>query len=318
MRTWILFGFCASCCGSPLLYGKSDARGHLSLLGDFVYMRRTQIHDHDLVKAHHHTVIDAKDLLNKFEFEPGYRVSLTFMPSDKNSFEAIYLDLQPWHGEKKKHYSDLHFPFSHSGYSHDFTDAETAHAKYKSHFWDAEFNYWRNFTPRNANYFALSGIVGFRYLQLNESFKLSMIRQPNKSSYSIHTDNRMYGLQLGLDFQMNPMRWLSWDFFAKVGFFANDTEQKQFLGDLDNRVTLRHSKKHAWESGFFTDVSAQLGFNFLKYFNLHGGYQMMFLSGLAIAPEQVSNHVGSNAGKEDKTNGTAIIHGLFAGLTISF
>ncbi len=318
MRTWILFGFCASCCGSPLLYGKSDARGHVSLLGDFVYMKRTQLHSKDLVNHHNHRWMNTKALLNKFEFEPGYRVSLTLMPSDITGFEAIFLDLKPWHGEKKIQHHDIHFPFNHSGYSYDFTDADAADGKYESHFWNGEFNYWRNMTPRNVNYFAVSWIAGFRYFHLNEDFKLTMTRPPDKSSYSTHTNNRMYGLQLGLDMQMNPMRWLTWDFFAKAGFFANDTEQKQFLGDFDNTVTLRDSKDHDWQSGFFTEVSAQLGFNFLKHFNLHGGYQMIFLSGLSLAPEQVSNRTGRNAGKEDKTGGTALIHGLFAGLNISF
>ena len=73
-----------------------------------------------------------------------------------------------------------------------------------------------------------------------------------------------------------------------------------------------------WQMTFFTDVAAQVAFRFLNHFDLHAGYQMMFFSGLSLAPEQVSEGVRTNSGKRDYTDGTAIIHGLFAGLTFSF
>jgi hypothetical protein len=264
-------------------------------------------------------VIDNKDLVQRFDFEPGFRLGLTFMPSVKNYIEANFLYLQPWSAHKTRHGdASLSFPFRHSDYSEDFTDADEAHAHYGSHFWDAELNYWRNFTPRCADYFALSGIAGLRYFHLNEHFRLRMVKPPDISSYSIHTRNRLYGAQAGLDFQMNPTRWLSWEIFAKVGLFGNRTEQMQYLGDLDNTVTLRDSKRKETQWGFFTDVAAQVGFRFLNHFYLHGGYQALFFTGLSLAPEQVSRHVNEDAGKKDRTHGNALIHGLFAGLTLAF
>jgi hypothetical protein len=327
----ILFGLGLSCCSAvPLAAaGQSSLNDHWSLLGDFVFMRRTQIHNHSLVKdpnkiqcpgmCPNFSVISNEDLVHDFDFEPGFRVGLTYMSSPKNSFECNFLYLQPWEGEKTRHDNQsLSFPFSHADYSQDFTDANKAYAKYESHFWDLEFNFWRHFTPRRVEYFSLSGIAGLRYFHWDEAFKLTMVKPPDKSSYNIHTENRMLGLQLGLDLQMNPLRWLSWEFFAKAGLFGNHTEQKQFLGDLDNAVTLRDSERVKRELGFYVDVAAQIGFQCFKHLNLHGGYQMMFFSGLSLAPDQVSKGVKREAGKKDHTHGTAIIHGLFAGLTWSF
>lgn len=324
----------------------SEATPHVTFLGDFVYMKRTSLHNHSLVKnpnkkqdpckkCPNHTVIGTEDLIHDFDFEPGYRVAMIYTPSARNSIEANFMDLQTWHGDKSAHGNqDLSFPFSHAGYSSDFTNADKAHAEYESSFWDVELNYWRHFSAWPINYvdttgkndsekedsfqFTLSGVAGFRYFHLDESFKLSMENPPDKSKYTIHTWNKAYGAQVGLDFQMIPMPWLCWDLFAKVGIFGNDTKQKQFLGDLDDAITLRHSKDHDWQCGFFTDVAASIEFRIPKSFSIHGGYQAIFMTGLSLAPEQVSHGTDSDAGKKDRVNGNAIIHGLFVGLSLSF
>ncbi len=317
-------------CTSTLLAAKSAHLQHWNLVGDFVYMRRTEIHDQQLVKdskkyqcpnlCPNYTVIDSEDLVHNFDFEPGYRVGITFTPSEKNSIEANFMYLTPWEGHKRVHGDkSLSFPFKKSDYDLDFTDASKAIAKYTSQFWDAELNYWRNISPRLATYFGLSGIAGFRYFHLNESFKLIMIKPPDRSTYNIHTDNNLYALQIGLDFQMNPTHWLSWEAFGKVGLFANDANERQFLGDLDNTVTVRNARDSEVQWGFFTDVAAQVSFRFLHdHLNIHGGYQMMFFTGLSLAPEQVSRSVDRDAGGHDRTHGSAIIHGLFAGIGVRF
>lgn len=310
-------------------WGNNFAREHISFMGEFVYMRHSDMQKHPLVDnsakfqcpnaCPHYTVINTKALINDFDFEPGWRAAVFLNPNVKNGIEGNFLYLQPWTGEKSRHANaTLFFPFTHPGYSTDFIHASEAHTKYVSHFWTGEVNYWRYFTPRNIDYFSLSGIFGARYFRLTESFKLTMIRPPDKSTYSIHTKNHVYGAQLGLDFQMNPTNWLSWEAYAKVGVFGNKTDQKQFMGDLDNTVVLRDSERDKTQWGYFADVNAQVGFRFLRHFYLHAGYEMIFLTGLAIAPEQVDRHTRSSAGRKDYTHGNAIIHGMFGGLTFSF
>ena len=178
----------------------------MSLVGDFVYMRRTQIHDKPLVKSgSDHTVINTQDLVHHFEFEPGYRVAFMLFPCASNSLEGSFLYLQPWHGSRERDGNgSLYFPFKEANYSHDFTDASAAKAFYESQFWDAELNYWWNMARRNRTYFGLSALFGLRYFNWDESFRLTMARPPYKSSYHIRTENKLSSLQVGLDFQMNP------------------------------------------------------------------------------------------------------------------
>ena len=74
-------------------------------------MRRSEIHDQTLVKNSNkfqcpnqcpdHTVMNTKHLVNDFDFEPGYRVGLTFTENPKMSFEAISYGLLSGKGKKQ-------------------------------------------------------------------------------------------------------------------------------------------------------------------------------------------------------------------------
>jgi hypothetical protein len=319
-------------CGCiPLGAAQYRVNNHLELVGDFLYMRRAEIQNKTLVKdadkkqrlcpgeCPNHTVMNTRNLVNDFEFEPGYRVGMMFSINRANGFEMNYLYLQPWHGKKKvRGDEDLSFPFRHADYTTDFHDASAAIAKYKSHFWDAEINYCRFMSPRGVDCFSVTGLAGFRYFHLNESFKLKMFHPPDQSSYKVRTKNRIYGAQVGLDFQWNPTRWLSWDFFAKVGGMADDSEQSTFLGDEDNTVILHDFRKHSWEAGIFTDVAAEFAIHFCRFISLHAGYQCMFFSGLTLAPSQVSQKTHRHSGDRVYDHGTAVIHGMFAGIIFAF
>ncbi len=327
---WTTIIFPAICGCFPLLaHDNYSWNNHWELLGDFVFMRRSDIHHKSLVKdkkkkqnscdCPDHTVIDTGDLVNDFDFEPGYRVGLTYIVDPRMGFEWNFLYLQPWHGNKKVHGNEsLNFPFSHADYTTDFHNADQAQAEYESHFWDLEFNYWCYFTPRRVDYFSLSGLIGLRYFHWDEKFGLKMLRPPDRSSYDVHTQNRIFGAQVGLDFQMNPVHWLSWEFFAKVGGMADASEQRTFLGDLDNDVTLHHFKKQTRQVGIYTDVAAEFAIHCNRHLDFRAGYQMMFFSGLTLAPEQISYRTSKRAGDRVYDDGNAIIHGLFVGMTIAF
>src|ERR1700722_18972763 len=233
-------------CGCAALQADNyRMNNHWELAGDFLYMRRAEVQNKTLVKnadkpqcsggCPNHKVIDTNDLVNDFGFVPGYRVGLTYIADPANGFEMNFLYLQPWNARKKvEGDQSLSFPFSHADYTVDFHDASVAIAEYQSHFWDLEFNYWRYLSPRRIDYFSISGLAGLRYFHWDESFKLKMFNPPDHSSYDVSTENRIFGVQAGVDLQMNPTRWLSWEFFAKVGGMVDHCEQSTFLGDEDN------------------------------------------------------------------------------------
>lgn len=316
--------------GSSLLYGTHPlpySEHHWNFLADAVFMRRAEIDDKPLVKDSNkvrkcpdctQTLLSTKDIAH-FDFVPGYRLSFIYTPDVKRSYEALFLWVKPWHSERSVTGDDsLFFPFNSIPYAYDYVDANHASGKYSTSFWDGEVNYWLHFSPRYTDYFSLSGAIGGRYFHLNESFKLTYEKMFDTSDYVIHTKNKAYGLQVGLDFQMAPTARLSWDFIAKVGTMANRAQQKQILSDMDNTTVLRRHSRHRWQWGLFGDAIVQLGYQVLRHLNLHGGYEFIVLSGLALAPEQVAYGTGTGAGKNPYTHGYIFIHGFYAGLTLGF
>jgi hypothetical protein len=317
--------------GVPLCADHNDSLNHRwNFLGEFVYMRRTKINNEALVfdptkpqcpltSCPNFAGISSKQLVNDMGFEPGYRVGISYMDTPKSSFEGNFLYVSPWSAERTEtKTAGLYFPFKDIRTTGDYYKADKAKAAYKNGFWDVELNYWRHLTPRRLDFFSVSGIAGLRYFHWNESLKLTFFKSTDESDYRIKTKNDVFGAQVGGNLQMNPTQWLSWDLTAKVGAMFDSAEQQSVLRDFNNTVLLAKYRKQEWQVGIYTDVAAQVGFQFKDHFNLHAGYQFLFFSGLALAPGQVDKKLDVGAGKKINTNGTAIIHGLFVGLTLSF
>jgi hypothetical protein len=329
-RRRLYVGWVLGClCGSSALQAVSEQDekrfAYWGAYADFLYMKRTELHAKGIVinsanpQDPDKVAINSKDLLHGFEFEPGYRVGMFYNPSVHSGFEGSFFSLGAWEGRKGAHaVRNLSVPFESDTYDADFTDADRARARYRSRLWGAELNYWRHAGSRGEKLFGLSGIFGFRFFHWDEGFSLAMTNPPDTSRYIIHTENRVLGFQVGFDFRMNPSRKVHFDLLAKAGALANSAEQDQFLGDFGDLLAIRSSQKQAWQAGVFADVAAQLALQPLPWFSLRVGYEMLFLSGLALAPEQVSFAVGPNAGKRVNTKGHAIAHGLFAGLVLEF
>jgi hypothetical protein len=309
-------------------YSRLDEQ-HWNFTGDAVFMRRMECNDQPLVKNPHkkrecgdcsnYTVVSTKGLIQHFHFEPGFRASLVYNADVKNSFEAAYLWIRPWHGSKGAvEGNSLFFPFDDPTFAFDYFDASEAEAECHSRFWDAELNYWRHLSPRFTDFFSLSGLFGMRYFHVNESFKLTYFKPPDKSDYSVHTENDVFGFQTGLDLQMVPTSRLSWDLIAKVGVMANRAKQRNALHDYNNTVTLRKGNRQKWQCGLFADFLAQVGYQFKREFNLHIGYELIILSGLALAPEQVTYGSDMGASKVVYTHGHIFIQGGYIGATFSF
>ncbi len=301
---------------------------HWSILADFVYMRRTELHNRGLVDrfspgegcpCDERRVMNTKNLLHDFDFEPGYRVGLAYQPTDEWALEGNFLCLEEWEGHDTKHGNNtLSFPFRNYTSTIDYRNASFARAVYKSHFYSAEFNFWRDITPRKVDYFSFSWILGLRYIHLNEFFNLAFVTGLDESNYKIRTRNRLGGPQIGACLEWNPTKQINWNFTAKFAPLANRCEQKTFLGDDNNTIVIRRFTKHHWAATFLADIAASVGYRFTSHFNIHAGYQMIYLTGVALAPEQISKSLEPDAHKKVSTAGNALVHGLFTGIIFSF
>jgi len=203
-------------------------------------------------------------------------------------------------------------------------------------------NYWRHFTPRRGDYFSVSGIIGFRYMQLNEKFNLAFYKGDDVSHYRIRTWDHLYCAQFGLDLMVNPTVCIAWEFVAKVGPVLNHSEQRTFLGDNNDTTVLRDFRKKKFNAALFADVEGILTFQWTANVNLHAGYKVIYLNGVVLAPEQIDKETSSSDHPEEREHdeeemcpvpvtepsfhtrkrvhdgGVIYIHGLTAGINFGF
>jgi hypothetical protein len=264
-------------------------------------------------------VVNTRNLVHEFDFEPGYRLGASYMERTW-SVEGVYLWLDEWKGNKHKTgHASLSYPFNNPNLAPGLRNADTADAVYTSQFWTAEANYWRHVTARRADYFSFSWIAGLRYVQLNEKCEVAFDKRfQGTSEYDVHTKNYMPGPQVGLDIQVNPYRQWSWDFFGKIGGLLNYNRQKTFLAEEDNAEILRDRKRQNYSVALFIELGASLAWQFWSHMNLHLGYEVFYMSGVALAPERLTRSSSDHRAEKADPDGQILIDGAFLGITIGF
>lgn len=313
-------GFCA----------EKSREAKFTLLTDFVYMQRYHVKDKPVILDSSTSdcvdgcttsrVLDTKNLLK--EFQPGIRAALSYVPNARSRYELGGLYVWEMDNSSTKTAKGiLSVPFKNASFASDYYGAGKITAQYISRFYTAEANYWRTFS---RSFLVFSGVVGLRYAQISEDFNIDTYKRGNQSSYDISAKNNLIGLQTGFDLKIDLVQRFHWDLLVKAGVDLNRVSSKVFLGNLDNRVTLRNYYQQVSQAGVFAEVAAGAGYQILDWLSVRAGYQMLFFGGLAQAPAQLqysSTKLSSSTkltGYNVKTNGYVIIHGIYTGLVYSF
>jgi hypothetical protein len=174
----------------------------------------------------------------------------------------------------------------------------------------------------------ISFLYGVRFFQLNEAFNLHSngrtdIYDPTSGSlidsqyytgdYDIVTHNNLLGLQVGLDITWRHCRW-DWGFYGKVGPYVNFNDQESNINaglEYDpsyiKRVAYsKHSNSIIGEGGI------QGSYKFRPNLVGHVSYDFMWVSGVALAPEQLQFQI--NPVNTINSNGYLFMHGATLGL----
>lgn len=314
----VLLGACALMGPVHSSHDDWSLNNRFTVYGDFLRMKRTTLNDkHIVLGSGHH--LGTKDVLDRLGYQSGYRLGMFYHSSPGNSFEGSYFHIGEW--EATSHITgaaNLYAPFTTLNLSSDYYNASLAREEYKSRYDSAELNWWHHFMPRRVNYFAFSTIVGLRYLQLDEDFHLAMTRGSNKSTYVIDADNRLYGGQIGGSIQWNSTDNLSWDLMGKAGAFYNQLGQNTNARDINNTTTLGKFSRSGANTGFLGEASLGVSYQLGRYFNIHLGYQFLYLAGVCLAPRQFTLNDTPTLKRRLSKNGKVMMHGAFAGINIGF
>ena len=165
---------------------------------------------------------------------------------------------------------------------------------YDSAIHSSEFN-----LRRNRDVF--TWLVGFRHVALYEQMTASVIGIP---AAQLNTSNRLYGVQAGIEGTVwNITDCLRVDGSAKAGLYGNSVDHNLTVGPA-SIVSQRSSP-----AAFVGDVGATAVYTLNDRWSIRGGYQLLWLSGVALASDQASfpSIISTNA------SGNTLFHGATVG-----
>ncbi|MES2198852.1 MAG: hypothetical protein V4489_01615 [Chlamydiota bacterium] len=314
------------------LSAETELDEHFSLLTDFVYMQRYHVKNNPIVTDSTVTICDGSDCTSTVlsskalvrNFEPGISAAFSYIQNATTKYELSGLYIWAMDNTSTREGpGSLSYPFQNASFAKDFYGADKMTARYKSLFYTAEANFWKTFSSIRSM-FGLSTLFGLRFANISEKFSVNSYKSRGHSSYDIKADNDLIGVQIGLDFQIRPIKNFYWDLLLKFGVDLNRISAKVSLGDLNNTVILRNNTRQKAQSGVFAQAAAGAGYQLADWLNVHIGYQMLFFGGLALAPDQVdrsSSGLGIASMVNSYTisgNGYIIVHGVYTGFVFAF
>jgi hypothetical protein len=173
-----------------------------------------------------------------------------------------------------------------------------------------ETNLRRNITDR------ITVLAGFRYIQLQEDlrtrFDLPFDIFP-AIDFDVDGINNLYGAQTGVDtilFEAGRFRILS---AAKAGIYGNSARNGARMAVDGDGIFSFASRGSA--VSFVGDLNFTGAFQLNNVWSIRGGYQLLWLTGLALSSEQfphVSHHFLPDP--HVQTNGDLFLHGALVSL----
>ena len=273
-------------------------------------------------------VLNTEDI--GFRYEPGLRLTLGRWLDACTSIEAQYLGLHDWEGTASS-------PFSAAGdidpfWGNDLEDIDTRNfqdafqheIRYESNLHSFEIN------RRRWNGMDSSRFVGVRYVQVSEEFELlsfdsdpsGIINPEDFGLYDIDTMNHLIGVHVG------GMRQTGGDRFkvgirGKAGLFLNFLSQESHLLDFNaGNTPPARTDLETRESDVALATVVELGAYGLYRVSdrcwIRAGYDLLFISGLALASEQLDIPQWENSRSSLSDNGSVIYHGPSAGLMFNW
>lgn len=254
--------------------------------------------------------LNTLDLVENMHREVGIRLTAYYYHNKKSSWQARYLGLLNFKGEGDVQCGDnLRFPFKTLATT-DYVDADSMKATYWSDFYIFELNYFRYFNPRKTYFFNFTGIFGLRYLSLDEKLSMHYTKNINTSTFRIRTDNMAIGPQAGLMIEGNPYTRLTWGGFFKMGALGNGGEQRTYLRDVNNTVTLRNHHPKEVNFSWFLESMIFVDFLLHKNFKVNATWQYIGLKSMCLAPMQIGY---SDSGSTLNHNGRILMNGYSFG-----
>lgn len=178
-------------------------------------------------------------------------------------------------------------------------------ADYRSEMNSFEVNYRHWFLPE------FSVLAGVRYVNWHEDLNAATGVPPAAVNLVDHTSNNLFGFQIGGDYKQTFGDRFGIEFGGKAGIYGNRT-------DLDGTLTspgamAASTSAGAWRTSFVGELSLVGTYNLTHYLQFRAGYEVMWLEGMALAPDQAILPGGAV-----NNRGGVFLHGAIVGLELQW
>jgi hypothetical protein len=151
-------------------------------------------------------------------------------------------------------------------------------------------------------------IVGFRTLQVDESLTAVF----GAGSHSVATRNRLYGGQVGLDAVLFDGPCWRINAVGKAGIYGNSANQATTIAGVAGALPFITYAGN--QTCFVGEFGVNAGYHLTDRWTLLAGYNLLWVNGLALAPEQLATTNTNTGVGALATNGNLFYHGVNVGL----
>jgi hypothetical protein len=249
----------------------------------------------------------------------GPRVGVVRQIGPCTAIEGNYFNVSPFGGQAVTPAAGGPFTMTNFG-DLVFDEITTATLMSSARIQSAELNWRRSIGP------AITWLSGFRWVQWNEqmtaAYQFSNSNPYNLGSGSVAaaTGNDLYGGQIGLDALLwdRGGRWKV-NGLGKAGVFYNHAYQNSSGGWVPlpgsgDPYTLPTVSASANKVAFVGEVGVNSTYWLTPWLGWRAGYSLLWLSGVAVAPEQFPLADYGAGTTMINTSGSVFLHGVTTGL----
>lgn len=262
------------------------------------------------------TLLETDDL--EYDTAWGPRISLGCRLDDCRHVELTYFGLNHWTAEQGVVSTAVPFnltlPFQ-SQVDSNFDGAERFRASNASDLHSLELNC---FVEPCGCHCCVLPFCGIRYFNFHDELNLSIVEGNNREGrYDIDADNHLIGYQVGGIIDRAVTHRFSWNVVGKVGGYLNLSRQSTLLSADDGATVYRDVTDHEEDLAFLGEVGVNLVYQVSRHVSLTAGYQVLWVDGIALAPEQLDYRTGPDAGTRVDHNGDLFFNGGYVGIRIT-
>ena len=248
--------------------------------------------------------------LKHFDYEPGGRVTLFRHIDCLDAWEVTYVGQFDWFETRTVNGVGLNSRLSSSSINlSEFNNATVHSQAYRTRLDNVEFN------RRWFGWDVISTMIGARYIKLSERYSFNSTGPIGTGQLGVRTDNDLFGVHIGMDLNYPIGRFYTTT-VMKAGLFVNASEADVRLVNAGSTEIANSDEDldiaGMLELGFF------MGANVTRNLRVRAGYEILWITGVALVPDQIQNPLTVSTGSHVHDSGDTFYHGFSAGAELTW